>query len=83
MQYVTLEALITRSLIIKSFYLAFRNPQLNIDLPSVESTCIEMIANGIINRDLKILISTNCKSDNVDFVTSDESNLKTPQRTPI
>ena len=42
-----------------------------------------MIANGIINRDLKILISTNCESDNVDFVTSDESNLKTPQRTPI
>ena len=45
----------------------------NIDLPSVESTCTEMIANGIIDKDLKILISTSCESDailddNVDFV---------------
>ena len=47
-----------------------------------------MIANGIIDKDLKILISTNCKSDavlhdNVDFVTSVKSNPETPQRTPI
>ena len=28
----------------------------NIDLPLVESTCIGMIANGIIDKDLKILI---------------------------
>ena len=42
-----------------------------------------MIANGIIDKDLKILISTNCKSDavlhdNIDFVTSDKSNPETP-----
>ena len=60
----------------------------NIDLPSVESTCTEMIANGIIDKDLKILISTSCDSDailddNVDFVTSDKSNCESPQRTPI
>ena len=60
----------------------------NIDLPSVESTCTEMITNGIINKDLKILISSNCKSDamlddNVDFVISNESNPETPQRAPI
>ena len=47
-----------------------------------------MTVNGIIDKDLKILISTNCKSDavlddNVDFVTSDKSNPETPQRTPI
>ena len=60
----------------------------NIDLSSVESTCSEMIANGIIDEDLKMLISTNCESDtilddNVDFVTSDESNPETPQWAPI
>ena len=60
----------------------------NIDLPSVESTCTEMISNVIINKDLKILISTNCESDailddNVDFVTSDESNPETPKWSPI
>ena len=60
----------------------------NIDLPSVESTCTDMIANGIIDKDLKILISTSCVSDailddNVDFVTSDKSNPESPQRAPI
>ena len=60
----------------------------NIDLPSVESTCTDMIANGIIDKDLKILISTSCASDtilddNVDFVTSDKSNPESPQRAPI
>ena len=45
----------------------------NIDLPSVGNTCSEMIANGIIDKDLKILISFNCESgaildDNVDFL---------------
>ena len=47
-----------------------------------------MIANGIIDKDLKILISTSCVSDailddNVDFVTSDKSNPESPQRAPI
>ena len=47
-----------------------------------------MIANGIIDKDLKILISTSCVSDailddNVDFVTSDKSNSESPQRGPI
>ena len=47
-----------------------------------------MIANGVIDKDLEILISTNCESDailddNVDFVTSGESNSNTPQRAPI
>ena len=60
----------------------------NIDLPSVDSTCTDMIANGIIDKDLKILISTSCVSDailddNVDFVTSDKSNPESPQRAPI
>ena len=60
----------------------------NIDLPSVESTCTDMIANGIIDKDLKILISTSCASDtilddNVDFVTSDKSNPESPQSAPI
>ena len=60
----------------------------NIDLPSVERTCTDMIANGIIDKDLKILISTSCVSDailddNVDFVTSDKSNPESPQRAPI
>ena len=37
-----------------------------------------MIANGVIDQDLKILISTNCESDtirddNIDFVTINES----------
>ena len=35
----------------------------NIDLPSVESTCTEMIVNGIMDKGLKILISANCESD--------------------
>ena len=60
----------------------------NIDLTSIESTCTDMIANGIIDKDLKILISTSCASDtilddNVDFVTSDKSNPESPQRAPI
>ena len=60
----------------------------NIDLPSVESTYIDMTANGIIGKDLKILISISCVSDtilddNVDFVTSDKSNPESPQRAPI
>ena len=60
----------------------------NIDLSSVERTCTDMIANGIIDKDLKILISTSCASDtilddNVDFVTSDKSNPESPQRAPI
>ena len=60
----------------------------NIDLTSIESTCTDMIANGIIDKDLKILISTSCVSDailddNVDFVTSDKSNPESPQRAPI
>ena len=60
----------------------------NIDLPLVENTCNEMIANGIIDEDLKIIISTNCECDailnsNVDFVTYDESNPKTTWRAPI
>ena len=60
----------------------------NIDLPSVESPCTEMIANSIIDKDLKLLISTNCESDailddDVDFVTYDESNPETPQKVPI
>ena len=42
----------------------------------------------MIDKDLKILIPNNCESDallddNVDFVTSDESNPKTPERAPI
>ena len=42
-----------------------------------------MITNGVIDKDLKILISTNCESDAilddyVDFVTSGESNSNTP-----
>ena len=58
------------------------------DLSSVEITCTDMIANGIIDKDLKILISTSCVSDailddNVDFVTSDKSNPESPQRAPI
>ena len=60
----------------------------NIDLPLVESTCTDMIANGIIDKDLKIQISTRCVSyavldDNVDFVTSDKSNRESPRRAPI
>ena len=60
----------------------------NFGLPSIESTCTDMIANGIIDKDLKILISTSCASDtilddNVDFVTSDKSNPESPQRAPI
>ena len=44
--------------------------------------------NGITDKDLKVLKSTNCGSDavlddNVDFITSDESNSKTPKRAPI
>ena len=47
-----------------------------------------MIANGIIDKDLKSLISTSCGGDailddNVDFVTSDKSNPESPQRVPI
>ena len=62
--------------------------EINIDLPSVESTCTEMNANAIIDKDLNILISINCESDailadNVNFVTSDESNPEAPQRAPI
>ena len=57
-------------------------------MPSVESTYIDMIANGIIGKNLKILISISCVSDtilddNVDFVTSDKSNPESPQRAPI
>ena len=60
----------------------------NIDLPSVDSTCTDMIANGIIDKDLKILISTSCVSDailddNVHFVTSNNSSPELPQRAPI
>ena len=60
----------------------------NIDLPSVEITCTDMISNGIIDKDLKIIISTSCVSDailddNADFVTSDKSNPESPQRAPI
>ena len=60
----------------------------NIDLPLVESTCTDMIANGIIDKDLNILILTSWVSDailddNVDFVTSDKSNPESPQRAPI
>ena len=44
----------------------------NIDLSPVESTCLDMITNDIIDKGLKILISTSCVSvavldDNVDF----------------
>ena len=44
-----------------------------------------MIANGIIDKDLKILIPTSCESDalqedKVDFVTPDESYLETLQK---
>ena len=47
-----------------------------------------MIANGIIDKDLKSLISTSCGGDailddNVDFVTSDKSNPESRQRAPI
>ena len=47
-----------------------------------------MIANGIIDKDLKILISTRWVSDailddNVGFVTSDKSNPESPQRALI
>lgn len=47
--------------------------------------CSELIENGIIEKDVTILIPSSCESkaildDNVDFVTSDESNLETPQR---
>ena len=47
-----------------------------------------MIANGIIDKDLKILISTRWVSDailddNVDFVTSDKSNSESLQRALI
>ena len=56
----------------------------NIDLPSVESTCTEIIANGIIDKDLRTLILTNCENGAIlDFVTSDECNHETPQRAPI
>ena len=60
----------------------------NIGLPSIESTCTEMIANGIIDKDLKSLISASCGGDamlddNVDFVTSDKSNPESLQRAPI
>ena len=60
----------------------------NIDLALAESTCSEMIANGIIAKDLKIIISASCESDavlddNVGFLTSDESNPETPQRAPV
>ena len=60
----------------------------NIDLPSVEITCTDMISNGIIDKDLKIIISTSCVSDailddNADFVISDKSNPESPQRAPI
>ena len=46
-----------------------------------------MIANGIIDKEFKILISTSCVSDailddNVDFVTN-KSNSESPQRGPI
>ena len=47
-----------------------------------------MIANGIIDKDLKILISTRWVSDailddNIDFVTSDKSNSESLQRALI
>ena len=47
-----------------------------------------MISNGIIDKDLKIIISTSCVNDailddNADFVTSDKSNPESPQRAPI
>ena len=44
MQYVTLETLVRRSLLIKAFYLAFRKfTATNIDFPLAESACSEMI----------------------------------------
>ena len=60
----------------------------NINLPSVEITCKEMIVNGITDKVLKNLISASCESDvilddNVDFVTSDKSNPESPLRAPI
>ena len=60
----------------------------NIDLPPAENTCTDMIANGIIDKDLEILISTSCVSDAilddiVDFTTSDKSNPEWPQRASI
>ena len=60
----------------------------NINLPSVEITCKEMIVNGITDKALKNLISASCESDvilddNVDFVTSDKSNPESPLRAPI
>ena len=47
-----------------------------------------MNANAIIDKNLNILISVNCESDailgdNVNFVTSNESNPEAPQRAPI
>ena len=56
-------------------------------MPLAVKTCGEMIANGIIDKGLKILISTNCESDAIvndkfDFVTPDESNPETPQKAP-
>ena len=60
----------------------------NTDLPSVESICTDMIANGIIDKDLKILISTSSVSDAIlddifDFGTSDKSNPESPQRASL
>ena len=91
MQYITLEPLGRRILVIKAFYLIFRNPQLAIlTCPQLKVHAIVwfMIANGIIGKDLKILFSTSCMSnaildDNIDFVTFDKSNPELPQRAPV
>ena len=45
-----------------------------------------MIANVMVDEDVKILISNNCASDAIpdfDFVTSDESHTETPQRASL
>ena len=55
----------------------------NIDWSVVERTYGEIIANGIIDTDLKFLISSSCNIDvgqdeSIDFVASDESDAVTP-----
>lgn len=60
----------------------------NIDWSIVESACSETIANVTIDKDLKFLISSSCKSDaaqneHIDFAAADESDAITPQKAPI